>query len=493
MAAQRRPAFPASRRDTRGKPLSGRAARRLLPVLAAAALGLAATPGADARPLHTGFLDPKSFTWEAASFGKARAAGATRARLALYWVSVLNGGPRPNDPAQWDHPGYDWAWFDAQVRRAKANGLEPIVSIQEAPPWATAGGEGHVDRPSPAELALFARAAATRYSGTKTPAGAEKPLPAVRFWQVWNEPNRGYSLSPQVVDGRIVSADWYRAMVAAMGTAVRAVDRRNKVVAGGLSSLGRTGHPAPHGFMRALLCVTPELKRSCNLRATPVELDVWAHHPYTPGAPTRKARGGSDVMISGLPKMSKLLRAAIRLGHVKTRGPVELWATEFAWDTAPPDPQALPMKIHARWTSEALYRMWKAGVSTVTWFLVQDEPMRISRYQSGFYNADGRRKRSFTAFRFPLVAFRAGGGIQVWGRTPRGARGKVQLHVRSGGKWRPLGRLQTSAHGIFQKRFGTPYRTGTVRATFRGEQSLPFSLTPVKDRYVEPFGSPLGR
>jgi len=30
-----------------------------------------------------------------------------------------------------------------------------------------------------------------------------------------------------------------------------------------------------------------------------------------------------------------------------------------------------------------------------------------------------------------------------------------------------------------------------VKAAFRREQSLPFSLTPVKDRYVEPFGSPL--
>jgi len=459
----------------------------------AAALGTAAPAEAAARPLHTGFLDPSGFTWEASSFGKARAAGATRVRLALYWVSVLNGAQRPNDPAQWDHPSYNWAWFDAQVRKAKANGLEPIVSIQEAPAWATAGGVGHIDRPSHAELALFARAAATRYSGTKTPSGATKPLPAVRFWQVWNEPNRGYFLSPQVVGGRIVSADWYRGMVAAMGAAVRAVDGRNRVVAGGLSSLGRSGHPAPLGFMRALLCVSVKLKRTCDLRATPVELDVWAHHPYTPGSPTRKARGGGDVMISGLPKMTKLLRAAIRLGQVRTRRPVQLWATEFAWDSAPPDPQALPAKIHARWTSEALYRMWKAGVSTVTWFLVQDEPMRISRYQSGFYLANGRRKRSFKAFRFPVVAFRTAGGIQVWGRTPHGAGGKVQLHVRSGGSWRPLGGLRTSAHGIFQKRFGAPYRTGTVRATFRGEQSLPFSLTPVKDRYVEPFGSPLRR
>lgn len=469
--------------------------RRLVILAAlATALAVSATPAtAASRPLHTGFLDPHNFTWEPGTFDKARKAGATRVRLALFWVSVVNGNPRPDDPTRWDHPSYNWGWFDAQVRRAKANGLDPIVSIQEAPSWATATGVGHIERPSPVELANFARAAATRYSGTKTPAGASTPLPAVRFWQVWNEPNRGYFLHPQVEGGRIVSADWYRGMVAAMGSAVRAVDARNKVVAGGLSSMARRGHPGPLAFMRGLLCVSAELRRTCDLRANPVQLDIWAHHPYTPGAPTRKAAGRGDVMISGLPKLSKLLRTAIRLGHVRTRAPVQLWATEFAWDSAPPDPQALPMKIHARWTSEALFRMWKAGVSTVTWFLVQDEPMSVSRYQSGFYLANGRRKRSFKAFRFPVVAFRTARGIQVWGRTPYGRPGKVQLHVRSGGTWRPLGRLRTTRHGIFRKTYGAPYRSGTVRATFRGEKSLPFSLQPVKDRYVEPFGSPLRR
>jgi len=462
----------------------------LLAAVVLAAAAVSPGPAQAQRPLHTGFLDPTSFTWEPSTFGKARVAGATRVRLALYWVSVLNGKGEPSNPAQWDHPDYNWAWFDAQVRRAKANGLAPIVSIQEAPAWATFGGVGHIDRPSPAKLAQFAHAAATRYSGTKTPAGATTPLPAVRFWQVWNEPNRGYFLSPQVVDGRMVSADWYRGMVDAMGSAVRAVDGRNRIVAGGLAPMARTGHPSPLGFMRALLCVSPELKRTCDLRGNPVDLDIWAHHPYTPGAPTRKAKGKGDVMISGLPKMSRLLRTAIRLGQVRTRRPVELWATEFAWDSAPPDPRALPMKIHARWTSEALYRMWKAGVSTITWFLVQDEPMSSSRYQSGVYTVTGKRKRSFTAFRFPVVAFRATGGIRVWGRTPRGTNGRVQLFVRSGSLWRPLGRLRTTRYGIFQHTFRTPYR-GPVKAAFRREQSLPFSLTPVKDRYVEPFGSPL--
>ena len=448
-----------------------------------------AAPASAQRPLHTGFLDPGSFTHEAASFDKARSAGATRARLALFWVSVAYKG-EPAAPSLWNAPEYNWPFFDRQVRRAVDAGLEPIVGIQVAPEWATATGTGHTERPNLAEFAAFVTAAANRYDGSKTaPNGME--LPRVRYWQVWNEPNRNYSLSPQFDGaGRIVAADWYRDMVRLMGAAVRGVHADNQVVAGGLAPLGRRAHAAPLAFMRALLCVDADLKRTCPLQDAPLEFDVWAHHPYTPGAPTRKAAGRNDVVITGLPKMRKLLNAAIRLGHVRTRGPVELWATEFAWDTAPPDPQALPTKIHARWTAEALYRMWKAGVTTVTWFLVQDEPMRTSRYQSGLYTVAGKRKLSFRAFRFPVVAFPTKKGIQVWGRTPFGQRGRVQVLVKAGKRWRALGRLQTSEHGIFRATFRTSLR-GPVQARFGREQSVPFSLKPVRDRYVEPFGSPL--
>lgn len=404
-------------------------------------------------------------------------------------MSVANQD-RPDDPRAWNHPKYNWPFIDRQVLRASAAGQQAILSIQEAPSWATASGVGHIERPKLHELADFAFAAATRYDGTKRLSDGTL-LPRVRFWQVWNEPNRGYFLSPQVVDGHIVAADHYRGMVAVMGEAVRSVHTDNRVVAGGLAPLARKNHPSPLGFMRALLCLTPELTRGdCDLRSNPIELDIWAHHPYTPGAPTRKARGGGDVMISGLPKLKRTLQAAIRLGHVRTRGPVELWATEFAWDSAPPDPQALPMKIHARWTAEALYRMWLHGVTTVTWFLVQDEPMTESRYQSGVYTVRGQRKRSFTAFRFPVVAFKATGGIRVWGRTPFGKPGRVAIYVRANGSWRRVARLGTTKHGIFRATVRTGLR-GPVKATFGREHSLPFSLKPVADRYVEPFGSPL--
>jgi hypothetical protein len=186
--------------------------------------------------------------------------------------------------------------------------------------------------------------------------------------------------------------------------------------------------------------------------------------------------------------MRKLLMAAVRLGNVDFRGPVKFWATEFGWDTRPPDPKALPMWLHARWTSEALYRMWNAGISQVTWWRIQDDPLSRSPYQSGFYTAGGNKKRSFTAFRFPTVAFRSSGGIKVWGRTPAGRRGTVGIFVRTGGAWRRIGKLSTSPYGIFRRTYRVPYRGTAVQARWNGQRSLGFSLTRVANRSVSPMG-----
>ena len=53
--------------------------------------------------------------------------------------------------------------------------------------------------------------------------------------------------------------------------------------------------------------------------------------------------------------------------------------TEFSWDSNPPDPKGVPAVLEGRWVAEALYRMWSAGVSLVTWFTLRDQPVRPIR------------------------------------------------------------------------------------------------------------------
>jgi hypothetical protein len=449
---------------------------------------------AGAGPLWTGIIDPTVYANQnraAQGFQRTAATGAKFVRLQLIWHSVAPGGaqkPAGFNAADPRAPEYNqgaWARMDNQVIRARQAGLEPIIYIQMAPKWAEGAGSGEPGtvRPDPVEFGLFARAAAERYSGTFVPVVDPyseqygEALPRVRYWMAWNEPNRDYFFMPQYDANRqLVSPGHYRAMVNRFADHVHAVHPSNMVIAGGLAPLGKPGKPAPLAFMRSFL-------------SSPAKFDIWAHHPYTSGGPTHHALKRDDVSLGDLPEMRGVLRSAIRSGRVvSATGSAGFWVTEFSWDSNPPDRRALPAGLHARWVSEALYRMWSNGIPVVIWYRIQDDPLSVSAYQSGFFTASGQRKRSFQAFRFPSVAFTKRTGIFIWGRTPMSQAGRVVVEIKTGRRWRQLARLNANRYGIFKKTLRTRIRRGHVRARLGSERSLPFSLTPVGDRYVNPFG-----
>ena len=95
------------------------------------------------------------------------------------------------------------------------------------------------------------------------------------------------------------------------------------------------------------------------------------------------------------------------------------------------------------------------------------------------------------AFRFPFVAYARAGAIRFWGRTPAGGGGPVGIQVRSGGRWLGAADLRAGPDGVFHGALRSAYgreRRGAVRAVYRGEASLPFSLRPVPDFHQPPFG-----
>ena len=223
--------------------------------------------------------------------------------------------------------------------------------------------------------------------------------------------------------------------------------------------------------------------------------DVWSHHPYTEGGPNHSATFPDNASLGDLPEMRRILDAAIRAGRISSRRDVAFWVTEFSWDTKPPDPEGVPEKLHARWMAEAFYRMWRQGVSLVIWLKLRDSRQL---HQSGLYTrceggwSCSEPKRSFTAFRFPFVAFRSGARVRVWGRTPSASRGDVIVEQRRRrGGWRRLRRLRADRHGIFSARPRTRAK-GALRArttSGRGERSLPFKLMKTPDLPVTAFGS----
>jgi hypothetical protein len=475
---------------------------------------------AEARPLETGLFDQPAFEAadSSAALERARATGATSVRIWLYWSRVAPGGrekPAGFDPSNPVDPQYAWSDFDRLVRRAANHGLEPIVTIFHAPRWAErdAGDEGGlgVRKPDPAELASFAEAAARRYGG------AIPGLPRVRRWQVWNEPNLHRFLWPQfdvrasrkVPNGAdALSPEYYRRMVRAFARAVHRVHSGNLVVAGGLAPFGnenaRQHAVRPLQFMREFLCLDRDNRPTGGCK--PLPFDVWSHHPYTEGGPKHRAAVPGNASLGDLPAMRRILDAAARAGRISSRRRVAFWVTEFSWETKPPDPEGVPAKLHARWVAEALYRMWRQRVSLVIWLKVRDDGQRGGDrlyHQSGLYSycaagwSCSEPKRSFTAFRFPFVAFRSGGRVRVWGRTPSASSGDVIVEQRRRrGGWRRVRRLRANRHGIFSARPRTRAKGAlrariptTRRGSGRAERSLPFSLMKTPDVPVPVFGN----
>jgi hypothetical protein len=468
-----------------------------VPLVIAASLASSATGGG---PLRTAVVEPAYFDLDGENviFERMHGAGSTAVRMDLSWYTIAPKAlPEVFNPENPSDPAYDWSGIDARVRAALAHGLEPYLAVNDAPVWARLDRQEPGAPPDPAALGQFMGAAAERYSGTYL------DLPRVRYWQIWIEPNVNKFFKPQVdAQGKPLAPIRYAAMVNAAADAVHAVHADNKVIAGGLSpftvNIGDTRTIGPMAFMRSMLCMNAknQPQASCTRR---VRFDIWSHHPFTSGGPTHHALKKGDVSLGDLGEMKALLTAAYKDRHIVTGSPPEFWVTEFSWDTNPPDPAALPVKLQARWTAEAMYVMWKAGISMVTWLDIRDHPYPANAVQSGLYYAGptlakDKPKPTLTAFRFPFVAYQKKHGIFVWGRTPWGKPGRVVLYQSTTGRWRQRASLTANQYGIFSGMISGA-RIGYLRAQLAaggkaaGGKSLSFSLKRPPDRPIQIFGS----
>jgi hypothetical protein len=434
-------------------------------------------------PLTTAVTDPWLFnsSQTTTAFAKTRAAGASYVRLSLNWNGVAPA-TRPagfvaTDPTS---PGYAWRNADAAVAQAEAAGLTPILDVAGTPHWAYAKKPQGVNAGTPkaADLGDFATALAKHFSGNAP------GVPEAHVFQVWNEVNNSLFMGP-------VSARRYRGMVNAVANAVHAVDPKNLVIAGDLDPFGhrkgkkqRWYSATPLGFMRSLLCLSKGKHPHRTCRNT-VHFDVWSHHPYTFNGPFGHARNHDDISLGDLPRMRSLLRAGVRHHRVVSPHPVKFWVTEFSWDTKPPRRHAAPMGLAARWTEEALYQMWRSGVSLVTWFGLQDRGGH-GPYQSGLFRHSkslerARTKPVRTAFRFPFVAYLGRRTVKIWGRNATSDKRLVAIQRRHGvhGHWRTVAKIRSNRSGIFKATLKLKAtKKDWLRATASGSgKSLGFSLT----------------
>ena len=372
----------------------------------AAAAGLCAPAATASAHMQIGVLDEGEtfFDNTNAVFARYQALRVQVLRVNLYWGGNSYGvaKTKPANAADPGDPAYDWTLYDRLVRYSSQYGMKVVFSILFTPRWANGGHDRRWAPTNAADLQKFAFAAAKRYSGTYTPpveqqdpdnSSTSLPLPAVRFWTAWNEPNNPIWLWPQYkkVNGAwtIESARNYVRICNAVYAGVHATALSNEKVACGVT--GPRGNDAaamsrpsvdPMSFIRAL--------KKYGLQ----KFDAYAHHPYYGSrteTPTYKPPGN-----------------AIQLGNIGTLitqvtkfwGPRRIWLTEFGYQTTPQDKLfgVSYAKQAAYLTQSFAIARQNPRIDMMLWFLVKDDTNIANGWQSGLLTATGVRKPAFNAF-----------------------------------------------------------------------------------------------
>jgi hypothetical protein len=259
-----------------------------------------------------------------------------------------------------------------------------LFTIVNAPRWANGGRAPRFAPSSADEYGRFCGAVAWRYSGTYTPPGALHPLPAVKNFTVWNEPNRGQYLLPQGPGG-VTAARAFAGLVRACSDAVHAVSPDAQVAAGPIASRGAQGGASPIAFLEAYVA------------AGGPRPQALAFNPYMNGlVPAyRPAEAPADgaITLRNLDQLEAWLRKTYG-------GTVPIWFTEFAWRTAPTPKLGTISPAEQgdllRRTVD-LVRTRYPYAKLLVWFLVRDQSPD-GYWRSGLATFDWKQKPAYAVY-----------------------------------------------------------------------------------------------
>ena len=381
-------------------------------------------------------------------------------RVLLYWRDVA---PSPDsssvpsfdetDPAA--YPG--WATYDRIVADAKARGIRILLTVTgPVPRWATRSRTDNVTRPSATRFRRFMTAVGRRYGGD------------VDYWSIWNEPNHPQFLAPQYVRGHPYSPKLYRQLYRAGRSGLaRSGNERDRVLMGETAPRGNSHVVAPLEFVRGSLCLTRSYHRRHGCGA--LDVDGWAHHPYTtPAGPWFVSSNRDDVTIGTLSRLTRALDRARHAHAVRRR--VDLYLTEFGVQSEPDPINGVSEERQAEYRSigeRIAYR--NPRVRAFSQYLMRDDlprpgtrSERYGGFESGLRHSGGERKLAYDGFRLPLVARRTSRHrTYLWGLVrPAHDRATVQIEYRNRGssRWRTLKRDHTDSRSYWSTT--TSYRSG---------------------------------
>jgi hypothetical protein len=331
--------------------------------------------------------------------------GVPLVRFTLHWNEIAPR--RPNDAANPRDPAYDWRRPDRVLSGLRRYGLTPVLTLVGTPAWANGGRAPNFAPPHPRDFRAFARAAASRYRW-------------VRYWLIWNEPNKRLWLRPTR------AAIYVQHLLNPGYEAIHAVLPHARVGGGVTAPRGGLGGVAPVVWVRGMA-------------AAHAKLDAYAHHPY-PSSPAETPSSGGcrncpSITMATIPKLLILVRRSF--------GPKPVWLTEYGYQTNPPDTfLGVPLKRQATMLSLAALRAWRLPrVTMLIQYLYRDE-VALGRFQTGLVFADDRPKPSLQAFRLPFAQMgRHDLQAVVWGQIRGGRPGRkpYRLEVLHQNVWKAVG------------------------------------------------------
>jgi hypothetical protein len=367
-------------------------------------------------------------------------------------------------------PRYHWGELDRAVNLLRAAGLKISLTVTgPGPLWSSSAPARREPgfKPNPKAYGAFARAVATRYRGQ------------IERYLIWNEPNISGWLAPQSsCRGRgrrmvctPVSPHIYRSLVRAAGPAIRAIDPGAEVLIGELAPIGNAPHSdrttmAPLPWYRALGCVDGRFRpiRTGLCRGfKPASADGIGHHPHGVfQAPDQASKDPNWAKMGDLARFQKTLDRLARARRIKApRNRLDLYLTEFGYQTSPPDhATGIPVARQASWLQQAAYLSWRnPRVRSLILYQWADEPVRYrgprslayAGWQSGLLYADGRPKPALKGIATPLVIDRrAGSGkASVWGQVRADGVSSVTIQRRVAGGFSSVATVPTDAQGFW--------------------------------------------
>ncbi len=470
------------------------------------------------------FQDDGLLSDPAAVFNQMRMLGAGEARVYVEWSAIA---PKPlsatrpkrfnaSNPAA--YPSASWARYDAIVRDAVSYGITvDMVLTGGSPIWADGPGIPSAARhnphfswkPSAREFGYFVHAIGQRYGGSYD------GLPAVRNWELWNEPNFGQDLGPQAIAGSTVSVapNMYRGLLNAAWSSLRATGHgRDTIVIGQLTARGlqirasrrlpgglpgNFGQTKPLQFIRTLYCVdshfnplrgpaaagtgcptsNPASRRFAAQNPALFSAAGFGVHPYPVNLPpTREASTDPDyAAFCELPNVARTLDRAQRVyGRYRA---LPLYNNEYGYVTRPPAKgNFVTPATAAYYLNWAEYLSWRSPrIVTTMQYLLYDPRPGPSQFDSGLKTYKGVPKATYNAYRLPLylpvTTGRRGRRLEVWGavRPAHAFPGRQQARVlfaRPRGAWTTLATVTiTGPRGYFDVRLAVP-ASGALRISW---------------------------